>query len=414
MIKRILILDDEKTVLDVLADYLHEPQQEIFLCNDIEAAETLLEQKTFHVVVTDLRVSELGGLEGMRLIRYVATHFPEATIVAMSGYVNDDVRALGQQLGASMVLEKPLDLHLLKKLIQDSLVPIDPDEPPVNHESIAWKEGIEHSIEPLETFLKRHVIRSVLQPIVSCKNTAKPWSVHAWEALARAPQGSLYSNPEFLFGYASHKNSLFETDMQCIRAALLAFVHTPTSASQYSKLFLNVHPRSLSHSLFQEHIQNLLEEHKIATHQVVFELTEQQTILNTKAFARTLAALRQAHFLIALDDFGMGFANLRLVQDLQPDYLKMSGYFCRSIDQDQSKRTIVSHIQKLCNDLRIPMVMESVETLAEFECIQNLGIPLAQGYYISRPQETQQIKEKAHEFISEIVHPLHNSSENTL
>ena len=74
--RRILLLDDEPSVLSVLSDYLRAPGLEIVTCREIEAAEILLNQSRFNVVITDLRVSELGGLEGMRLIRYATTHFP--------------------------------------------------------------------------------------------------------------------------------------------------------------------------------------------------------------------------------------------------------------------------------------------------------------------------------------------------
>src|SRR5688572_30677844 len=116
-VRRVLLLDDEPSVLGVLADYLVAPGIEIVTCREIEAAEAILEHHRFDVVVTDLRVSELGGLEGIRLIRYVSTHFPETTVLAMSGYVNDDVHALGRAVGAVAVLEKPIDLRRLRRYV---------------------------------------------------------------------------------------------------------------------------------------------------------------------------------------------------------------------------------------------------------------------------------------------------------
>ena len=67
-------------VLDMLSVYLCEPGIHLTTCLEIEAAETLLSSFHFDVVVTDLSVSHLGGLEGMRLIRFVTTHFPDVTV----------------------------------------------------------------------------------------------------------------------------------------------------------------------------------------------------------------------------------------------------------------------------------------------------------------------------------------------
>src|ERR1044071_8911810 len=105
-IRRVLLLDDEASVLDVLSDYLRSPRVEIVTCREIEAAEAVLKHGHFDVVVTDLRVSELGGLEGMRLIRFVATHFPDTVVLAMSGFVNDEVLAIGKAVGVTEVLRK--------------------------------------------------------------------------------------------------------------------------------------------------------------------------------------------------------------------------------------------------------------------------------------------------------------------
>ena len=61
---RVLILDDESMVLDMLVVRLSAPGIHLTTCREIEAAEALLSCLRFDVVITDLSVSELGGLEG--------------------------------------------------------------------------------------------------------------------------------------------------------------------------------------------------------------------------------------------------------------------------------------------------------------------------------------------------------------
>ena len=63
---RVLILDDESMVLDMLAVCLRAPGVHLTTCQEIEAAEALLKGSRFDVVVADLSVSELGGLDGIR------------------------------------------------------------------------------------------------------------------------------------------------------------------------------------------------------------------------------------------------------------------------------------------------------------------------------------------------------------
>ena len=153
----------------------------------------------FHVVVSDLRVSELGGLEGMRLIRYVATHFPETTVLAMSGYVNDDVHEIGRAVGAHAILEKPIDLRRLRRYVFGEGGP--PDD--------GGQEGKILEVDLLEDFLAQRSIRALLQPIVDLSVEGPPYKAHSYESLARAPMGSPLRNPEILFAYASRKERLY-------------------------------------------------------------------------------------------------------------------------------------------------------------------------------------------------------------
>jgi DNA-binding response OmpR family regulator len=77
---RVLILDDESIVVDTLAACLRLPGIELTTCMEIEAAEALLRCFRFDVVITDLSVSQLGGLDGMRLVRFVTANFPDTAV----------------------------------------------------------------------------------------------------------------------------------------------------------------------------------------------------------------------------------------------------------------------------------------------------------------------------------------------
>lgn len=370
-IRRVLLLDDEQIVLDVLSDYLAHPTLEIITCREIEAAEAVLEAMRFHVVVSDLRVSELGGLEGMRLIRYVSTHFPETTVLAMSGYVNDDVHEIGRAVGAHAILEKPIDLRRLRRFVHGE------DGPPDDN----GEEGKISEIELLDDFLERRSIRALLQPIVHLDHDGPPYKAHSYESLARAPMGSPLRNPEILFAYASRKERLYETDLLCIEAAL----KEASALTQGSKLFINTQPRSMTNPGFVDEVSQLVNATGFRTEEIVFELTEQQTIVNPQAFADTLGQLRDAGFGCALDDYGVGFANLRLIQDLRPEYVKLSGYFCKDIHKDEFKQIIVRSTAEMAARLNIPTVLENVETEEELAVVKTLGITYGQGYLFARP-----------------------------
>lgn len=374
--RRVLMLDDEPSVLGVLSEYLCAPGIEVVTCREIEAAEALLTHGRFDVVISDLRVSELGGLEGMRLIRHVATHFPQTVVLAMSGYVNEDVKALGFAAGASAILEKPIDLRRLMDFVHG------PDGAFVDDSGASGDDGVVRHLQPLSEFLDERSLRAVLQPIVTLDAGSDPFEAHAVESLVRAPSDSPLRNPEILFAYASRKEMLFETDMLAIEAALEAMAHL----EEGPLLFINTQPRSMTNDFFADRVTAMANAAEVDSRRIVFELTEQQTILNPQAFAATLNTLRDRGFGVALDDFGVGFANLQLVQDLRPDYLKISGYFTNGIVDDAFQQTLVRSVAQMCEKLGIPTILENIETAAELEIVRTLGITHGQGYFFARPQ----------------------------
>jgi len=360
----------------MLAACLRRPGIHLTTCLEIEAALALLSSYRFDVVVTDLSVSQLGGLEGMRLIRFVTTNFPDTAVYVLSGYVDENVRSLCGMLGVTAVLEKPEGLsHLRTMLIErrDNLTSTDPGTP--------GDTGEVQQVELLEEFLDRKTIRAVLQPIVQVRDGAAPFEVFGVEGLARGPANSVLGSPSFLLAYAARKELLFEADMICIRAALAEVVQLTTPVTT----FLNVQPRSLTNPDFTTRLCDEVHQSGLEERTIVLELTEQQTIVNPRAFASTLQRLRDCGFRIALDDFGEGSSNLNLFQDLRPDFLKISGTFCRGLAQDSFKQIIVQSTAEMAARAGTATIMEAVETSDDAQVLRRLGIDYAQGYFFLKP-----------------------------
>ena len=360
----------------MLAACLRRPGIHLTTCLEIEAALALLSSYRFDVVVTDLSVSQLGGLEGMRLIRFVTTNFPDTAVYVLSGYVDENVRSLCSMLGVTAVLEKPEGLSQLRTMLiehRDNLASTEPVGP--------GDTGEVQQVELLEEFLDRKTIRAVLQPIVTVRDGAAPFEVFGVEGLARGPASSVLGSPSFLLAYAARKELLFEADMICIRAALAEVVQLSSAVTT----FLNVQPRSLTNPDFTTRLCDEVHQSGLEERTIVLELTEQQTIVNPRAFASTLQRLRDCGFRIALDDFGEGSSNLNLFQDLRPDFLKISGTFCRGLAQDSFKQIIVQSTAEMAARAGTATIMEAVETSDDAQVLRLLGIDYAQGYFFLKP-----------------------------
>ena len=118
---------------------------------------------------------------------------------------------------------------------------------------------------------------------------------------------------------------------------------------------------------------------------IVFEVVESERI-DDKSHLRTIfSEYKRLGFATAIDDFGAGFANLNLLADFRPDYIKLDLDMIRGVDASPSRQAIVRGVLAVCADLAIGVIAEGVETVEEYRWLARAGVVLYQGYLFARP-----------------------------
>lgn len=105
--QKLLIIDDNELIVNSLVRYY---SKRGFSCQGLtnsEKALRLLMEKPFEVVITDIHMSPVNGLE---IIRYVRAHWPGTLLIGMSAYCDRDYREHASDLGADYFIEKPFKL----------------------------------------------------------------------------------------------------------------------------------------------------------------------------------------------------------------------------------------------------------------------------------------------------------------
>ena len=118
---------------------------------------------------------------------------------------------------------------------------------------------------------------------------------------------------------------------------------------------------------------------------LVFEITEDASILSTAQMGHTLQELRALGFRFALDDFGIGYSNLTRVHDLPLDFIKIDQRFVRGLEHEPGARAVVNAIVSLARELGIHTIAEGVETDGQTTYLRQIGCAYLQGYRIGRP-----------------------------
>jgi DNA-binding NtrC family response regulator len=124
MIKRILIVDDEPTILLSLSYCLRTSKVEVITSSKIEAAEEALARYPFALVIADIRMSGMYGIEGLELLRYVKEQNPETAVIIMTAYGSEEIKDEAFRRGAYYYYEKPVDIEHLLNMVGRLGIPV--------------------------------------------------------------------------------------------------------------------------------------------------------------------------------------------------------------------------------------------------------------------------------------------------
>jgi EAL domain-containing protein (putative c-di-GMP-specific phosphodiesterase class I) len=121
-------------------------------------------------------------------------------------------------------------------------------------------------------------------------------------------------------------------------------------------------------------------------HHLIFEITENEPTRDIHQFKEIFSQHKRHGMITAIDDFGAGHSGLSMLADFQPDIIKIDMELTRNIDTDRVRRSIARAIISLCSDLKISVIAEGVESVAEAVTLRELGVSLFQGYLFSKPE----------------------------
>lgn len=116
------------------------------------------------------------------------------------------------------------------------------------------------------------------------------------------------------------------------------------------------------------------------------ELTE-SIFFNEQQRELTKEIICQMHsfgFRSSLDDFGVGFSSLVLLQEFNVDTIKLDRAFFDDLEQEKAQK-IISHLIALSKDLGIGVVAEGIETERQLAILRTLHCDMVQGYIFSKP-----------------------------
>ncbi|QRF23495.1 EAL domain-containing protein [Alicyclobacillus sp. TC] len=237
-------------------------------------------------------------------------------------------------------------------------------------------------LQSILSSIQRGQLDVVFQPIVHHRKE----HFFAYESLSRPQCEGKGIPPDVWFQAAYEYQLSTEIDRLALSMSLKKRLELPAKW-QSKPIFVNVSPHSLTERAYLEELEHLLQESHCPPSQLIFEMIE-YIAYDPKTLFEMLRPLRSLGVRIALDDMGVGHANLSTLVILEPDFIKIDRSLIQNIHLSDRKQRLLSHL--LCYmDSGEQVIAEGVEKIEEVQITQQLGIDLSQGYYWARPMAVE-------------------------
>jgi DNA-binding NtrC family response regulator len=117
MAEKVLIVDDDKAFLQILAERMQNRGMEVSTAESAAEALKMLEKESYDAVLLDLMMPEMGGIEALQVMRKKQ---PEVQVIFVTGHpsVSKGVEAI--KLGAMDFIPKPVDMAELTEKIHQA------------------------------------------------------------------------------------------------------------------------------------------------------------------------------------------------------------------------------------------------------------------------------------------------------
>ena len=143
-----------------------------------------------------------------------------------------------------------------------------------------------------------------------------------------------------------------------------------------------------------KYLISLVETYDISPDLLKIEITESAYAEEGDPIIDTVQRLRDYGFIVMMDDFGSGYSSLNMLKSVPVDVLKMDMRFLEINENEEEKGVgILESVINMARQMRIPIVVEGVETLSQESLLHKMGCSYTQGYYYYRPMSIESFEE---------------------
>jgi EAL domain-containing protein (putative c-di-GMP-specific phosphodiesterase class I) len=164
----------------------------------------------------------------------------------------------------------------------------------------------------------------------------------------------------------------------------------PEAAADVHTCAINLTAASLVDEQFALFLYQRVRNSKLPAFKLCFEVTETSAVRDLSRAQGLITRMRSLGCAFALDDFGTGFCSFNYLRSLDVDYFKIDGSFVRDLESSSLSMAVIRSITDIAHVLNKQTIAEHTENDAIFASLRALGVDMAQGFGIHRPEPIEQ------------------------
>ena len=379
-----LVVDDNQSVAEYLASLLKDQLgvKQARIAYSADEALRLLDQHTeIQVVLCDLYMEKVDGLEMMRLLKEKQFRGYFGIISSMAAKVIHSAEQLAKSHDINLLgsIAKPVSEEALIKLL--SKVGDKPKAPEKGYNSGQLK------IYELIRGIEKSQFEVFYQPQIDIKSR----QVVGLEALVRLnhPRAGLLYPGKFI-PLMEQTSLISELTHFVIKQSLNNWVQWREQGHELD-LSINISSIELNNLDFPDFVLNLLQQHHIPAEKLTLEVTESALEVEGSNSLEMLNRLSMQGIRLSIDDFGTGHSSIERLRKYPFDELKIDKDFMANAQKSQSDRSLVESAVVLSKRLGLKVVFEGVETSELYQMSDHLGGDVIQGFYISKAVQADKV-----------------------
>lgn len=190
--------------------------------------------------------------------------------------------------------------------------------------------------------------------------------------------------PDVFLPSAVRFGLMSEIDFWIILHAAKAYARESTTNKRL-QLAINLSANAFESDDLPDYIATVFEKYAVPPENIIFEITESLAVRRPRHVERQIADIRSLGCGFALDDFGTGYSSFGYLQKLHFDYIKIDGAFVKDLPNNPVDQKMIRLIAEIGHEAGMKTVAEYVQNAETLDLLGELGVDLAQGFFVGRP-----------------------------